>query len=212
MDWQVSCRTQSVVGKPFWFFLCFTLFFRFWHLRHKTILCLFVSGSSLEDVSIVFGLLYLSLLSKSYLNLWEPVPEQYLAWVITVLLHKPLKHKYRIIYEVNTMTWCYMFSFVGWNIGSLLMTLLAFWLRSWWKLQLSFAIGSLLLVFYYFLVPESPRWLLENGKSKEAKKVLLTIAKINRTNLDDSNFLLHFEELESRMLHHRKMTSYENKM
>ena len=209
MDLQVFCRTQLVVGKRFWFFLCFILFSRFWHLHHKAILCLLVSGSSLEDVSIVFGLLYLSLLSKSYLNLWEPVPEQYLAWVITVLLYKPLKHMYRIIHGV---TWCYMFSFVGWNIGSLLMTLLAFLLRSWRKLQLSFAIGSLLLVFYYFLVPESPRWLLENGKSKEAKKVLLTIAKINRTNLDDSNFLLHFEELESRMLHHRKMTSYENKM
>ena len=173
-----------------------------------------MSDSSLEDVSIVFGLLYLLLLSKSYLSLWEPVPEQYLAWVISVLPYNPLKHKSPnyILYEVNTMTWCYMFSFVGWNIGSLLMTLLAFWLRSWRKLQLSFAIGSLLLVFYYFLVPESPRWLLENGKSKEAKKVLLTIAKINRTNLDDSNFLLRFEELERRMLHDRKVTSYENKM
>ena len=210
MDWQVSCQTQLVVVKRFWFFLCFILFFRFWHLHHKAILCLLVSGSSLEDASIVFGLLYLSLLSKSYLNLWEPVPEQYLVWVIIVLTYEPLKHK--IVYEVNTMTWCYMVSIVGWNIGSLLMTLLAFWLRSWWKLQLSFAIGSLLLVFYYFLVPESPRWLLENGKSKEAKKVLLAIAKINRTNLDDSNFLSHFEELERRMLHHRKVTSYENKM
>ena len=211
MDLQVFCRTQLVVGKRFWFFLCFILFFRFWHLHHKAILCLLVSGSSLEDVSIVFGLLYLLLLSKSYLSLWEPVPEQYLAWVITVLLYKPLKHMYRIM-VLHGVTWCYMFSFVGWNIGSLLMTLLAFWLRSWWKLQLSFAVASLLLVFYYFLVPESPRWLLENGKSKEAKKVLLTIAKINRTNLDDSNFLLHFEELERRMLHHRKVTSYENKM
>ena len=87
MDLQVFCRTQLVVGKRFWFFLCFILFFRFWHLHHKAILCLLVSGSSLEDVSIVFGLLYLSLLSKSYLSLWEPVPEQYLAWVITVLVY-----------------------------------------------------------------------------------------------------------------------------
>ena len=80
------------------------------------------------------------------------------------------------------------------------MTLLAFWLRSWWKLQLAFAFISLALVLYYFLVPESPRWLLENHKSSKAKSVLLRIAKINKTDLTKTNFYQHFDELESRIL------------
>ena len=80
------------------------------------------------------------------------------------------------------------------------MTFLAYLLRSWWKLQLAFAFFSLLLSSYYFLVPESPRWLLENGRSKEAKAVLLKIAQVNSTNIDETKFHVHFEELERRIL------------
>ena len=46
---------------------------------------------------------------------------------------------------------------IGWNIGSMLMTLSAFALRSWHWMQLANALFSLLLVLYYVLVPG---WLL----------------------------------------------------
>jgi hypothetical protein len=42
--------------------------------------------------------------------------------------------------------------FPGWNIGAMLMTLLAFWLRDWSNLQLSFSVISLGLVSIFFLV------------------------------------------------------------
>ena len=98
----------------------------------------------------------------------------------------------------------------GWNVGSLIMTLLAYLLRSWWKLQLAFAVFSLLLSVYYFLVPESPRWLLENGKSSEAKEVLLKIAKINKTEIEETKFHEHFDELERRILKEAEMEHDEN--
>jgi OCT family organic cation transporter-like MFS transporter 4/5 len=44
------------------------------------------------------------------------------------------------------------------------MVLLAFLTREWTYLQLSFAVTSLGLATIYFLVPESPRWLLEKGR------------------------------------------------
>ena len=99
---------------------------------------------------------------------------------------------------------------LGWNVGSLIMTLLAYLLRSWWKLQLAFAVFSLLLSVYYFLVPESPRWLLENGKSSEAKEVLLKIAKINKTEIEETKFHEHFDELERRILKEAEMEHDEN--
>ena len=46
---------------------------------------------------------------------------------------------------------------IGWNVGSMLMTLSAFALRSWHWMQLANAVFSLLLVLYYILVPG---WLL----------------------------------------------------
>jgi hypothetical protein len=45
----------------------------------------------------------------------------------------------------------------GWNIGAILMTLLAYWLRHWSHLQLAFAVISLGLVAVYFLVKEPER-------------------------------------------------------
>ena len=80
------------------------------------------------------------------------------------------------------------------------MTSLAFWLRSWWKLQISFAVLSLPLLLFYFLVPESPRWLIGKGRAKEAKLNLLKIAEVNKIDIDETDFDKHFDELEHRTL------------
>ena len=53
---------------------------------------------------------------------------------------------------------------LGWNFGCIIMVLLAYLIREWSYLQLSFAVASLGLSVIYFLVPESPRWLLEKGQ------------------------------------------------
>ena len=82
----------------------------------------------------------------------------------------------------------------GWNLGSLLMTLLAWLLRSWSSLQLSFAVGSLALVSYVFLIPESPRWLLNQGKSDQAEVVFRKIARINGVR-DTTSFEANFQKL-----------------
>ena len=90
------------------------------------------------------------------------------------------------------------------------MTFLAYLLRSWWKLQLAFASFSLLLSLFYFFVPESPRWLLENGKIGEAKAVLLKIAKVNKTDIEKTQFHEHFEELERRLSKQTELDGNEN--
>ena len=83
----------------------------------------------------------------------------------------------------------------GWNIGSLLMTFLAYNIRSWQNLQLSFASISLVLVSFFFLVPESPRWLISKGKTEKSEDLLKSIAKNNGIDIDSTRFNSLYEIL-----------------
>lgn len=76
------------------------------------------------------------------------------------------------------------------------MVLLAYFLRDWSMLQLSFAITSICLTSIYFLVPESPRWLLYHGLDDEAEANLRIIARRNKVNLDQTAFDVHFRVLK----------------
>ena len=68
---------------------------------------------------------------------------------------------------------------MGFQLGEFLYAVEAYFLRDWITLQLAVHIPILFLIFLYFVVPESGRWLISQGKSEEAKKILIRRAKIN---------------------------------
>ncbi|KAI8502713.1 hypothetical protein Bbelb_194150 [Branchiostoma belcheri] len=61
----------------------------------------------------------------------------------------------------------------------MLLGALAYFFRDWRNLQLAMSIPPLLFVSYWWLAPESPRWLLTNHKTEEAKSVIRRAAKQN---------------------------------
>ena len=68
------------------------------------------------------------------------------------------------------------------------MTFLAFLLRNWGHLQLAFAVTSLLMLSYFIVIPESPRWLMDNGKFDQADKILRDIAKTNHFTIVEAEY------------------------
>lgn len=98
---------------------------------------------------------------------------------------------------INVLSSLY-FSELGWNLGSIVMTLLAYLLRDWSSLQLSFAIASLFLISYFFFVPESPRWLLGQGKVEKAEGIFRKIAKVNGVR-DLEAFEKNFQRLKLKL-------------
>ncbi|XP_047025116.1 organic cation transporter protein-like isoform X1 [Helicoverpa zea] len=87
-------------------------------------------------------------------------------------------------------------------LAYLIVTLLSLVLPNWRDLQLSLSIPGCLLLALWFVLPESPRWLLSMGKTQEAKVILEKAAKINKREFPadiDKLLLLHKPEETSEL-------------
>lgn len=64
-------------------------------------------------------------------------------------------------------------------MGEAFVGLVAWLSRDWVILQLAASAPPILFIFYYWLLPESPRWLLAKGRVCEAKEILSKAARTN---------------------------------
>lgn len=71
------------------------------------------------------------------------------------------------------------------NLGHLFLPLFSYFIRSWRTLQLALSIPTALLLSYYWLIPESPRWLFTIGRVDDSAKVIERAAKINKLPTED---------------------------
>lgn len=69
---------------------------------------------------------------------------------------------------------------VPFNLGHLTLPLFAYYFRDWHHLQLALSIPSLLLISYYWVVPESPRWLFTIGRIDSTVAILEKAAAFNK--------------------------------
>ncbi|XP_063424896.1 organic cation transporter protein-like isoform X2 [Mytilus trossulus] len=90
-------------------------------------------------------------------------------------------------------SFCVYFTFC---IGFYILLLLAFFIRNWEHLMftISVLIGGYIITLFF--ISESPRWLLSQGKKKEAIAILQKIAKTNgeNINLSSEDITIHKEK------------------
>jgi MFS family permease len=80
------------------------------------------------------------------------------------------------------------------SIGQIILVCVAYVLKDWLKIKWVISLYVLPFLMYYWIVPESPRWLLSMNKIKQAG---LVINKINRIN----NSYEHFVTRLLRLIH-----------
>nr|XP_045609876.1 solute carrier family 22 member 3-like [Procambarus clarkii] len=79
---------------------------------------------------------------------------------------------------------------VPWALGYMLVPGIAYLVRTWKWLQAAITLPGLLFAFHYWLLPESPRWLILHNQHQRALEVLRGAAKINRKKLPPDHHIL----------------------
>uniref|UniRef100_A0A8D9BIE8 Organic cation transporter 1 n=1 Tax=Cacopsylla melanoneura TaxID=428564 RepID=A0A8D9BIE8_9HEMI len=72
------------------------------------------------------------------------------------------------------------------SMGLLFLSVVAYYIRNWIYLTYATSAPFLLYFLYWWVLPESPRWLLAKGRLEEASKILETLARVNGKELPDS--------------------------
>ncbi|OAD56165.1 WD repeat and HMG-box DNA-binding protein 1 [Eufriesea mexicana] len=87
-------------------------------------------------------------------------------------------------------------------LGHLMNPLISYLTHTWDGFQMAVSIPSLFLLSYYWIIPESPRWLLAIGKLSKAEQILIKAA--NRNKIPIENVKTAIETYESNMRNYRK--------
>ncbi|CAH1257359.1 SLC22A5 [Branchiostoma lanceolatum] len=81
-------------------------------------------------------------------------------------------------------------------MGYIVLGALAYIIRDWWKLQLAISAPFLLCLTYWWLLPESPRWLIVTGRMEDAKRVIKRAARMNGADFPDKLY----REIDSNLI------------
>ncbi|XP_062581641.1 organic cation transporter protein-like [Saccostrea cucullata] len=70
-------------------------------------------------------------------------------------------------------------------LGLVILCLIGYLIRDWKYNEIAVSVPAALLLSYWWLLPESPRWLVNRGKFEEAKVVIRKIAKRNKVQVTE---------------------------
>lgn len=72
------------------------------------------------------------------------------------------------------------------GVGQCILAGLIFFIRDWRLAQFVMVAPIAVVAVYIWFIPESARWLLDQGKTEEAKKLILRVAAINKRTVPDT--------------------------
>nr|XP_046266415.1 solute carrier family 22 member 5-like isoform X2 [Scatophagus argus] len=103
----------------------------------------------------------------------------------------------------SSMGVCLSFAF-----GYMVLPLFAYFLRDWKSLLLGISLPGLVFLPCWWLIPESPRWLISQGRVEEAEAVIRKAAKINKIEAPQvifEDYSAHAKETKTRSKKHNSV-------
>ena len=68
---------------------------------------------------------------------------------------------------------------IAWSVGNCALPLFGWAIARWKWIKVVCTVPAMIMYLTYFITPESPRWLVSQGRMEDAKEVLTKIAKTN---------------------------------
>lgn len=81
---------------------------------------------------------------------------------------------------MKARTWASIQVHSFFTIGTMLVALIAYLVRTWWTYQIILSTVTLPFILFCWILPETPFWLLSEGRYEEAQKVVDQMTKWNR--------------------------------
>ncbi|XP_069101118.1 organic cation transporter protein-like [Argopecten irradians] len=85
----------------------------------------------------------------------------------------------------NKRIWAGIVIHIFFAIGLCYLAGVGFLLRHWKWIQLAVAIPCSIYMFYWWFIPESPRWLISQGRYDEAEEIMQKVAKVNKVETNE---------------------------
>ncbi|XP_069955570.1 organic cation transporter protein-like [Cherax quadricarinatus] len=93
-------------------------------------------------------------------------------------------------------TFCGIITHISFSLGGAMTGVLAIFIRDWRWLQVAVTTPAFLLTSYTWLMPESVRWLVAQGRKDEANKIIERVARVN--NVEVPRHILDVHNVEVR--------------
>ncbi|KAF4526175.1 hypothetical protein B566_EDAN015231 [Ephemera danica] len=90
-------------------------------------------------------------------------------------------------------TLCTIMSNIAYSMGLVMLAAVVYLVREWRQLALATSVPFLAFFFYWWVLPESPRWLLARGRFEEAEIIIKNMARVNGRHLP-ANYMVHLKE------------------
>ncbi|KAL5004057.1 hypothetical protein ScPMuIL_017513 [Solemya velum] len=159
----------------------------------------------------VLFLEYSMLLVFWFASAYSPSWQVYavLRFFIGALIGGTLVVNFVLPLEFVTPEWRTFCGCVGfWAVGLMVLGLWGYLIQRWQTLVMASVISSIFILFTWWFIPESPRWLLSKGRLKEAEEILSAMALFNKKSIPNFTTLQESVELEQRKQTTAKKYSY----
>lgn len=97
---------------------------------------------------------------------------------------------------------------IAYSVSLCLLPVVVYFVRDWRFLSLAVSLPLLMLFSCFFILPESPRWLVATGNYRRAAKTLQCIAKFNKRPIPNNYENLLRKQLDTKGTNNEKTISY----